>query len=42
MIRSYRSAIACAFSLLVCSKEQDQRVKEVLDFLAKSGRLKPL
>ncbi len=29
-------------ALLVCAKDQDQRVKEVLDFLAKSGRLKPL
>lgn len=29
-------------ALLVCAKDQDQRVKEVLDFLAKSGRVKPL
>jgi mannose-1-phosphate guanylyltransferase len=29
-------------ALLVCAKDQDQRVKEVLDYLAKSGRVKTL
>ncbi len=29
-------------ALLVCAKDQDQKVKDVLDHLARSGRVKPL
>ncbi len=29
-------------ALLICAKDQDQRVKEVLDHLARAGRVKPL
>ncbi|MCX6559706.1 MAG: sugar phosphate nucleotidyltransferase [Candidatus Aminicenantes bacterium] len=29
-------------ALLVCARDQDQRVKEVLDFLARSGRVKQI